>query len=231
MKTMGSAGRFGATMLEARMPLPGDDVVPIPMLETTHAITIDAPAERIWRWLVQIGQERAGFYSDSMWWDQAVDFYYRLLSREQGRARVRYQKRDTNIVSDWQELHVGDAILDGPPGTAFYVVRQVAPNRSLVLFSDTHLPYLLPRRLRNRVSAELTAAYLLVPLPDGTTRVIRRMRMTCRPLWFRLLVVPGVWMWGEWITARKLLQGLKRRAENRKESNAASAASRSVGEA
>jgi len=100
---------------------------------TTHAITIDAPAERIWRWLVQIGQERAGFYSDSAWWDKVVDFYYHVLSREQGRTRVRYQKRDTNIVSDWQELHTSDAILDGPPGTAYYVVRQLAPITRAVL--------------------------------------------------------------------------------------------------
>jgi hypothetical protein len=41
------------------MSLPGDDMVP--MLETTDAITIDARAEQIWPWLVQIGPGRAGF--------------------------------------------------------------------------------------------------------------------------------------------------------------------------
>jgi hypothetical protein len=193
------------------MALPGDEIVPAPMLETTHAITINAYAEQVWPWLIQIGQGRAGFYSDSPWWDKAVDLYYRLLSREAGSASVRYEKRDTSIVPEWQQLRVDDVILDGPPGTAYYVVRQFDPQRSLVLFTDTHLPHILPARQRRHVAAALTAAYLLVPLANGTTRVVRRMRMTCRPLWFRLLVVPLVWIWGEWITAHNLLRGLKRR--------------------
>jgi len=195
------------------MALPGDEILPAPMLEATHAITLNADAEQIWPWLIQIGQGRAGFYSDSPWWDKAVDLYYRLLSRELGRARVRYQKRDTGIVPEWQELRVGDAILDGPAGTAYYVVRQIDARHSLVLLTDTHLPYLLPSRQRRRVAATLTAAYLLIPLADGTTRVVRRMRMTCRPLWFRLLVVPLVWIWGERITAHNFLRGLKCRVE------------------
>jgi hypothetical protein len=203
---------FGATKEEAQMPLPGDDIVGTPLLEITRAITINAPAERIWRWLIQIGQGRAGFYSDSPWWDAAVDFYYRVLSREQGRTRVRYQKRDTGIVPEWQDLRVGDAILDGPPGTAYYVVRQSEPTRSLVLFTDTHLPYLLPARLRDRVSAELTDALILIRLTDSQTRVVRRVRMACRPLAFRLVAFPVVLIWGE-ITARNFLRGVKRRAE------------------
>jgi hypothetical protein len=110
---------FGATKEEAQIPLPGDDIVGTPLLEITRAITINAPAERIWRWLIQKGQGRAGFYSDSPWWDAAVDFYYRVLSREQSRPRVRYEKRDTGIVPEWQDLRIGDAILDGPAVTAY----------------------------------------------------------------------------------------------------------------
>ncbi len=203
---------FGATKQEAQMSLPGDDFVRTPLLEITRAISINAPAERIWRWLIQIGQGRAGFYSDSSWWDAAVDFYYRVLSREQGRAPVRYQKRDTGIVPEWQDLHVGDAILDGPPGTAYYVVRQCEPTRALVLFTDTHLPYLLPARLRDRVSAELTDALVLMRLTDSQTRVVRRVRMACRPVAFRLVAFPIVLIWGE-VTARNFLRGVKRRAE------------------
>lgn len=199
------------------MALPGDEIVPSAMLEATHAITINAYAEQIWPWLIQIGQGRAGFYSDSPWWDKAVDLYYRLLSREMGTVRVRYQKNDTGIVAEWQELRVGDAILDGPPGTAYYVVRQIDPQRSFVLFTNTHLPYMLPARQRQHVTATLTAAYLLIPLANGTTRVVRRMRMTCRPLWFRLLVMPLVWIWGEWITAHNFLHGLKCRVEEQRD--------------
>lgn len=196
------------------MPLPGDDIVGLPLIRATHAITIDAPAEVIWPWLMQIGQGRAGFYSDSPWWDACVDFYYRLLSREQGRTPVGYRGRDTErIVPEWQDLRVGDAILDGPPGTACHIVRQIEPNRSLVLFTDTHLPYLLPTRLRTRVSGKLSAAFLLIQIESGRSRVVRRMRATCSPLAFRLIAMPVVLIWGEWITARNFLRGLKRRVE------------------
>jgi len=54
---------WGATADESRMPLPGDHFVPPRSDITTRAITIHASAEKIWPWLIQIGVERAGFYS------------------------------------------------------------------------------------------------------------------------------------------------------------------------
>ena len=218
MAFLGHSTCFGATEEELRSPLPGDDLLPGPLLEATHAITIDAPPERIWPWLVQIGQGRAGFYSDSRWWDAAVDFYYRLLSRERGTAPVGYRVEDAeNIVPAWQELQSGDAILDGPPGTACYVVRQIEANRLLVLFTDTHLPCLLPRRWRSRVRGELSAGYLLIPQPDGRTRLLRRVKVLCQPWPFRMVAVPIVLLWGELLTARNFLRGLKRRAERQQQ--------------
>lgn len=55
--------RRGASDDEVRRPLPGDDVVPEPAAPSTCAVTIHAPAAEVWKWLVQIGQGRAGFYS------------------------------------------------------------------------------------------------------------------------------------------------------------------------
>ena len=209
---------FGATAEEACLSLPGDELVLSPLLEATHAVTINAPPERIWQWLTQIGQGRAGFYSDSRWWDAAVDLYYRALSREQGRVPVGYRVRDAeSIVPAWQNLRLGDVILDGPPGTAYYVVRHIEPNRSLVLFTNTHLPYVLPARLREDrrlgISGALSVGYMLMPLEHGRTRLVRRMRAACRPWAFRVVVMPVVIVWGELITARNFLRGLNRRAE------------------
>jgi hypothetical protein len=73
--------RWGTTDEEVHKPLAGDEVVPHPMLETTHAVTIDASAEEIWPWLVQMGHYRAGFYADRSWWDKYSDKYLRSLSR------------------------------------------------------------------------------------------------------------------------------------------------------
>jgi hypothetical protein len=56
------------TSLEKRRPLPGDALVPEPIFVSTHAITIDAPPERVWPWIAQMGAGRGGWYS----WD-AID--------------------------------------------------------------------------------------------------------------------------------------------------------------
>jgi hypothetical protein len=55
--------RWGATPEEATEPLPGDDENPEPTVQSTRAITIDAPPELVWPWLVQMGIRRAGFYT------------------------------------------------------------------------------------------------------------------------------------------------------------------------
>jgi hypothetical protein len=55
--------RWGVTEEEAARSLPGDELVPDPRLGYTRAITIQTPPERVWPWLIQIGQGRGGLYS------------------------------------------------------------------------------------------------------------------------------------------------------------------------
>ena len=55
--------RLGSTGEEVNRPLPGDEFIIKPILRTTRAIAINAPPERIWPWLAQMGQGRGGFYS------------------------------------------------------------------------------------------------------------------------------------------------------------------------
>ena len=43
--------------------LPGDDLIPNGRTTATNAITIAAPPEDVWPWIVQIGRGRAGFYT------------------------------------------------------------------------------------------------------------------------------------------------------------------------
>ena len=52
--------RWGSTEDERARPLPGDDFV-LDAEQHTHAVTIDAPAQNLWPWLVQMGQGRGGF--------------------------------------------------------------------------------------------------------------------------------------------------------------------------
>ncbi len=58
--------RWGATDAEVSAAMPGDELVPGCQYRCTRAITIDAPPEAVWRWLVQVGFGRAGFYSNDL---------------------------------------------------------------------------------------------------------------------------------------------------------------------
>jgi hypothetical protein len=55
--------RWGATDEEVHAHLPGDEIVTDASFSATRAITIDAPPEQVWPWIVQLGYRRAGFYN------------------------------------------------------------------------------------------------------------------------------------------------------------------------
>jgi hypothetical protein len=54
--------RWSAADDEVQKHLPGDELAPNGA-GCNHAISIHAPVSEVWKWLVQIGQDRAGFYS------------------------------------------------------------------------------------------------------------------------------------------------------------------------
>lgn len=84
--------QWGATDEEVAQPLPGDELMD--HASANHAITIHAPVETVWPWLVQIGQDRAGFYSYS--------FLENLVL-----AGIHNANR---VVPAWQHLKAGDTI-------------------------------------------------------------------------------------------------------------------------
>ncbi|MER6580873.1 hypothetical protein [Nonomuraea sp. NPDC001023] len=47
--------RWGATDREVHEDLPGDDIVPLPQLQATRAVTVDAPPPVVWAWVVRLG--------------------------------------------------------------------------------------------------------------------------------------------------------------------------------
>ena len=110
-------GPGASTRTRRPRPLPGDDVVAEPVASETRGITIDAPPEHVWPWLVQMGFGKAGWYS-----------YDRLDQRG---------KSADGIVEAWQTLEVGD-IVPTHPGGGFEVVEP-RPGPGLVLRSDTAL--------------------------------------------------------------------------------------------
>jgi hypothetical protein len=54
---------WGAKDQEIKRSMSGDDIVEKPSFNATRAVTIQAPAEDIYPWIVQMGVNRAGWYS------------------------------------------------------------------------------------------------------------------------------------------------------------------------
>jgi hypothetical protein len=152
---------WGSTRAEVLMALPGDPADRDPSLEIQHAVTIDAPPSAVWPWLIQLGQDRAGFYS------------YDWLERAFG-ADVH---NVFEIRPEWQSRRVGEIVpatqrgyLGGIFGDELgWTVAQLEPQRALVL--------------------ENWGAFVLLPEQTTRTRFIIRSTMSNRhiPVWASVL--------------------------------------------
>ena len=188
---------WGATDLEERKPLPGDDIAAPVMTHHTRAVTIDAPPAAVWPWLIQIGDRRAGFYS------------YDWIEKYLFLGTVHYVERTgsaTRIHPELQHPAVGDRIDTGSIGQRLAIGNPITildPERALVIG---------------------TWAFIIEPLPDGRTRLLVRERDRG---WFRLaaprhsgllralgaFIDYGVGEPLHFAMVRKMMLGLKARAE------------------
>jgi hypothetical protein len=212
--------RGGATDEEVDASLPGDEVIPHPMVETTHAITIQAPPSQVWPWLMQVGYRgagRAGWYTDSPI-DPLVNMFFRMTTPADREAADRsWMHSATTILPEFQHLSVGDSVPDGPPDTAYFTVQAVEPERLLVLYSDTHIKLITPSFLhatRWASYGEFTWVFVLNPAGEHATRVILRTRARLGPALFRRIGPPLLYL-SEAIFPRQLLRGLKQRVEGK----------------
>jgi hypothetical protein len=122
--------RTGVTDAEAFGSLPGDEVIAHPMVEWTRGVTVQAPPERIWPWLVQMGYGRAGWYTPA-WVD-------RILEPSLFQLQTPSPKSPERLLPEFQSLAVGDVIADGPDYRSYWRVLAVAPQRAIVYHSIRH---------------------------------------------------------------------------------------------
>jgi hypothetical protein len=109
--------RWGATDDEVNRSLHGDDIVREPSFNATRAVTIHAPAENIYPWIVQMGVTRAGWYS------------YDLLDNL-GRPSAE------RILTEHQTIQVGDVIPMSPDGKQGMRVKDFSKNRWMLWWDN-----------------------------------------------------------------------------------------------
>jgi hypothetical protein len=191
--------RWGATDEDVRKRLPGDELVPHPTLESTRALTIRAPAEEVWGWLVQLGQDRGGFYS------------YDRLENLAG-ADIHNVDR---IVPEMQHLKVGDFVPMAPVEwavpTGGFTVVSIEPGRAIVWRQGW--PEDLEKLSLSDTQGRGTWAFILEKVDEGTTRLILRERSGHKPR-ARDVVFNYLFMERQhFIMERRMLKGIKERAE------------------
>lgn len=180
---------WGARPGETRRSLPGDSLVPNPQAHTTRAVSIDAPAQDVWPWLVQMGQARGGFYS------------YDLLERLAG-LRI----RNANMIhQQWQDLDVGDVVRLSP--SSAMVVADVEPEEALVLYQDVPLTAEYDEPFR------WSWAFYLEPIGTARTRLLVRTRVAWKPDGLARYIMDGPVELIHFMMERGMLLGVKKRAE------------------
>lgn len=181
---------WGTTKEECETPLPGDELVGRPAVQTTEGVWIDAPADAVWPWLVQMGQDRGGLYS-----------YERL----ENLVGLKYRNAD-RIHPEWQRLAVGDVVRLVPPGWLgrrdglALPVAQIIEGQSIVL-----------RQQPPRFAFDAVWSFHVMPRWEDRCRLLVRSRSRMRH--------PGEVLGAELagpvmaMMTRGMLLGIKRRAE------------------
>jgi hypothetical protein len=175
--------RWGTTPEELARVMPGDALIPDQTEMSMQAVTVSAPPEDIWPWLVQIGYQRGGLYSYD-WLDRLFGFLDRPSA--------------TRIFPEFQHLAVGDKIPWGRGGTEL-TVGVLEPLRALALsYEDRGFKWVWQ--------------FGLYPLDDERARFVTRgsEHVPNNLLWWlgMRIMEPAAF-----IMTRRFLLGVKERAE------------------
>jgi hypothetical protein len=188
---------WGAADDELQRPIPGDELVPNPKSQLTMAVTVQAPAAEVWPWFVQLGCQRAGWYS------------YDLLDNGGVPSADR-------IIPEYQQLDVGDIVKAMPKGDFGFPVAIIEPNRQLTLAGTTNTE---TGEQADPEDPELDTyfsgnqTFLLDEGDERNTRLIFRMRIDWNPGLLSNIAYRGVVEPLSFVMARKTLLNVKQRAE------------------
>ena len=188
--------RWGATEDEVERVFPGHEIIPGAIRSATMATTIGAPPDRLWPWLIQMGHDRAGWYS----WDRLDNFGRRSADR---------------IHPEWQTLSVGDRLLAKPDGSQWWQVAALDHERFLCLRMSLDLagrPF-DPTGDRPRRYTDSTWGFQLLPLPGDRTRLVVSGYWLLEPRWLQAVLGVSVLEPSHWVMQTRQFAVLRRCVE------------------
>ncbi len=185
--------RWGTTPAEAQATLPGDDLFPVYAGQATHAITIHATPEQVWPWIMQIGQDRGGFYS------------YTIFENMFGCDMPKVE----HLVPEWKPRLVGETVWFATPrhfgGQGKMIPAIIEPNRAFVMVSANDWQ----RLQAGGRATEGMWAFTLEPMGDGQTRLIARVRGGTPPTLASQLVGRLFWEPAHFVMEQKMLRTIR----------------------
>ena len=185
--------RWGATDEEVRRRYPGDDVIPGGTRSATMAVTIDAAPEQVWPWLVQMGTDRAGWYS----WDRLDNWGRRSAAR---------------IHPEWQTIALGDRLSSVPDGSIWWEVAVLEPQIYLRLRTSLDLrcrPF-HPTGPWPRYFTDSLWGFLLEEAPGRRTRLVVSGFWCLQPRWLQPIMSVLFLELQHWIMQTRQFSNLKR---------------------
>ena len=186
---------WGASTEEVSEPLPGDHIIEQPRWQYTQAITVNSTPDRVWPWLVQLGQGRGGFYS------------YEMLENLVG-CNIHNADR---IIPECQHLEAGDRLMLHPKVP--FPVAQFLPGKAIVLHYDTRTGQMPVPGTKAADYFESTWLFFLEAGESQKSRLISRFRIdysqsVLNRISYGYLVEPI-----STTMQKQMLKGIKKRAE------------------
>jgi hypothetical protein len=189
--------QWGTTEAEVHSALPGDELLPAYASEATHAITINASPQKIWPWLMQIGQDRSGFYS------------YTFLENAFGCEMPEVHSR----VRDWKPRTPGETVWFCAPrrfdGRGKMISAIVEPDHAFAMVSTNDWLSLQA----GGKAQEGVWSFTLEPSQDGQTRLIARLRGGAPPTLSAQLLGWLFWEPAHFIMEQRMLRTIRNLAE------------------
>jgi hypothetical protein len=181
---------WGTTPQEQTRPLLGDDVWIGGVVSGTRAVTIKAPPEKVWPWIIQIGQDRAGFYSYTWLENLTLADIHNTLE----------------VRPEWQERQAKDIVRSVKPGVLFGLLKEKQG------YTGWKVSFIAPGQ---SMTLKNWGTFALEALPNGWTRFLARSRAEPLPgVAGRLL---GFWVLdaAHFAMEKRMMTEIRRLAEGR----------------